>query len=49
MEEAKNNLYLGCHLRMKLLKLSIQSIILLYQFLVRKHRKKKSRLRSVAR
>lgn len=40
-------LYLGCHLWMKLLKLSIQSIILLYQLLVREHRKK-SRLRSAA-
>lgn len=40
-------LYLGCHLWVKLLKLSIQSIILLYQLLVREHRKK-SRLRSAA-
>lgn len=43
----KNMLYLGCHLWMKLLKLSIQSIILLYQLLVREHRKK-SELRSGA-
>lgn len=40
-------LYLGCHLRMKLLKLSIQSIILLYQLLVREDRKK-SKLRCAA-
>lgn len=39
-------LYLGCHLWMKLLKLSVQSIVLLYQLLVREQ-KKKSRLRSV--
>lgn len=45
--KSENMLYLGCHLWMKLLKLSIQSIILLYQFLVREHRKK-SRLRSAA-